>query len=91
VEERWVYMDGEFVKKEEARISVFDHGFLYGDGIFEGIRVYNGNIFRLREHLVRLYESAKSILLEIPHTLEEMEKLVVEAVRKINCATPTFD
>jgi branched-chain amino acid aminotransferase len=82
VEERWVYMDGEFVKKEEARISVFDHGFLYGDGIFEGIRVYNGNIFRLREHLVRLYESAKSILLEIPHTLEEMEKLVVEAVRK---------
>jgi branched-chain amino acid aminotransferase len=75
-------MDGEFVKKEEARISVFDHGFLYGDGIFEGIRVYNGNIFRLREHLVRLYESAKSILLEIPHTLEEMEKLVVEAVRK---------
>lgn len=82
VEERWVYIDGEFVKKEEARISVFDHGFLYGDGIFEGIRVYNGNIFRLREHLVRLYESAKSILLEIPHTLEEMEKLVVEAVRK---------
>ncbi|AQS55207.1 branched-chain-amino-acid transaminase [Novibacillus thermophilus] len=82
MEERWVYMDGEFVKKEEARISVFDHGFLYGDGIFEGIRVYNGNIFRLREHLVRLYESAKSILLEIPHTLEEMEKLVVEAVRK---------
>lgn len=82
MEERWVYIDGEFVKKEEARISVFDHGFLYGDGIFEGIRVYNGNIFRLREHLVRLYESAKSILLEIPHTLEEMEKLVVEAVRK---------
>ncbi|MFC4078356.1 branched-chain-amino-acid transaminase [Salinithrix halophila] len=82
MEERWVFMDGEYVKKEEATVSVFDHGFLYGDGIFEGIRVYEGNVFRLREHLVRLYESAHSILLGIPYTLEEMEKAVLEAVRK---------
>lgn len=80
--QRWIFMNGEYVKKEEATVSVFDHGFLYGDGIFEGIRVYNGNVFRLREHLERLYDSAKSIMLEIPHTPEEMERLVVEAVRK---------
>lgn len=82
MEERWIYMDGEFVKKEDARISVFDHGFLYGDGIFEGIRVYNGNVFRLREHLERLYDSGKSIMLHIPLSIEEMEKRVVETVRK---------
>lgn len=75
-------MNGNYVKKEEATVSVFDHGFLYGDGIFEGIRVYNGNIFRLREHLERLYDSAKSILLEIPYDLEELEQLVAESVRK---------
>lgn len=84
MEQRWVFINGEFVKKEEATVSVFDHGFLYGDGIFEGIRVYGGNIFRLHEHLVRLYDSAKSILLDIPYTLEQMEKHVVEAVRKNN-------
>jgi branched-chain amino acid aminotransferase len=82
VTERWVYMSGEYVKKEDAKVSVFDHGFLYGDGVFEGIRVYDGNVFRLREHLVRLYDSAKSILLHIPYTMEEMEQAVVETVRK---------
>lgn len=82
VEQRWVYMNGEYKKKEEAKVSVFDHGFLYGDGIFEGIRVYNGNVFRLREHLERLYDSAKSIMLTIPHPFDELEQLVVEAVRK---------
>lgn len=82
MEQRWIYVNGEFKKKEEAKVSVFDHGFLYGDGIFEGIRVYNGNVFRLREHLERLYDSAKSIMLTIPHTIDEMEQLVVEAVRK---------
>jgi branched-chain amino acid aminotransferase len=61
---------------------VFDHGFLYGDGIFEGLRVYGGNVFRLREHLERLYDSAKSILLSIPYTPEETEEAVLEAVRK---------
>ena len=82
MEQRWVYMNGEYKKKEEAKVSVFDHGFLYGDGIFEGIRVYNGNVFRLREHLERLYDSAKSIMLTIPHPFDELEQLVVEAVRK---------
>jgi len=63
----WVYVDGRFVPKyEEASVSVYDHGFLYGDGVFEGIRVYSGRVFKLDEHVRRLYESAKSILLEIP-------------------------
>lgn len=82
MEERWVYMNGDFVKKEEAKVSIFDHGFLYGDGVFEGIRVYGGNVFRLREHLERLYESARSILLDIPGGIGEMEKAVLDTVRK---------
>jgi branched-chain amino acid aminotransferase len=77
-----VFMNGEYKRKEDAVISVFDHGFLYGDGVFEGIRVYRGNVFRLHEHMVRLYESAKSILLDIPYALEELEAYVVETVRK---------
>lgn len=80
--ERWIYLNGEYVKKEDAKISVFDHGFLYGDGIFEGIRVYNGNVFRLKEHILRLFDSAKSIMLEIPHTVEEVMDIVVESVRR---------
>lgn len=80
--ERWVFINGEYKRKAEATVSVFDHGFLYGDGVFEGIRVYSGNVFRLHEHMVRLYESAKSILLDIPYTLEELEAHVVETVRK---------
>ncbi|MBO8163844.1 MAG: branched-chain-amino-acid transaminase [Brevibacillus sp.] len=79
---QWIYLNGEFVEKENAKISVYDHGFLYGDGVFEGIRVYNGNIFKLREHIERLYESALSILLEIPMTIEEMMEKVVETVRR---------
>ena len=70
--EQLIYVNGEFVTKDKAVVSVYDHGFLYGDGVFEGIRAYNGNVFRLKEHLVRLYESAKSIMLEIPQTIEEM-------------------
>ncbi|MBX6394397.1 MAG: branched-chain-amino-acid transaminase [Alicyclobacillaceae bacterium] len=77
-----IYLNGEFVPPERAVVSVFDHGFLYGDGIFEGIRAYGGNIFRLRQHIVRLYESAKSILLQIPLTMEEMEQAVAETVRR---------
>jgi branched-chain amino acid aminotransferase len=80
--EQLIYLNGEFVSKENAKISVYDHGFLYGDGIFEGIRVYNGNVFRLQEHIERLYESALSILLEIPMTQEEMCATVVETVRR---------
>lgn len=79
---QWIYLNDQFVTKEEAKISVYDHGFLYGDGIFEGIRVYNGNVFKLREHLERLYESGRSIMLQIPQTIEEMEQLVVETVKK---------
>ncbi|GAA4705293.1 branched-chain-amino-acid transaminase [Brevibacillus fulvus] len=82
--EQLIYLNGEFVCKENAKISVYDHGFLYGDGIFEGIRAYNGNIFRLEEHIERLYESALSILLQIPHTPAEMCQLVVETVRRNN-------
>ncbi|MDQ7822937.1 MAG: branched-chain-amino-acid transaminase [Candidatus Eremiobacteraeota bacterium] len=77
-----VYMNGQYVKSEEAKISVWDHGFLYGDGVFEGIRAYGGKLFKLRDHLVRLYKSAKSLKITIPVTLEEMEKAVVETCRK---------
>lgn len=80
--EQWIYLNGEFVTKENAKISVFDHGFLYGDGIFEGIRIYEGNIFRCKEHLERLYDSAKSIMLDIPLTFAEMEQALVETIRK---------
>jgi branched-chain amino acid aminotransferase len=82
VNEQLIFLNGEFVPKHEAKVSVYDHGYLYGDGVFEGIRVYSGNVFRLKEHLVRLFESAKSILLEIPYTLEELTELVAETIRK---------
>jgi branched-chain amino acid aminotransferase len=75
-----VYVDGKMVPKDEAVVSVFDHGFLYGDGVFEGIRVYEGNVFRLKEHIDRLYESAKTIALEIPMTREEMIQATLETV-----------
>ena len=79
---QWIFLDGEFVKKEDAVVSVFDHGFLYGDGVFEGIRVYSGNVFRLDAHLRRLFESAQSIMLKIPHTQAEMTQFIVETIRK---------
>ena len=79
---QWIYLNGQYVTKENATISVYDHGFLYGDGIFEGIRVYGGNIFKCREHLERLYDSAKSIMLYIPLTLEEMQAAMVETIRR---------
>ena len=82
--EQWIYLNGEFVTKENAKVSVYDHGFLYGDGIFEGIRIYDGNIFRCKEHLDRLYDSAKSIMLDIPLTYEEMLEALKETVRKNN-------
>ena len=61
-----IWIDGEWHDRATAKVSVFDHGLLYGDGVFEGIRVYNGKVFRLEEHVERLYDSAKAILLEIP-------------------------
>jgi branched-chain amino acid aminotransferase len=79
-----IYLDGKIIPESEAKISVFDHGLLYGDGCFEGIRIYNGRVFRLTEHLIRLYESARSICLTIPISLEEMEKATVETVAANN-------
>lgn len=74
-------MDGKLVSKEDAKISVYDHGFLYGDGCFEGIRVYNGRVFKLDTHLRRLYDSAKKIHLKPPYTLEEIKQAVHETVK----------
>lgn len=79
-----VYIDGEFYPKSQAKISVYDHGLLYGDGVFEGIRVYNGVVFKLKEHVDRLYRSAHAIMLQIPLTKDEIIKAVVEALRKNN-------
>lgn len=80
-EELLVWLNGELVPKSQAKVSVFDHGFLYGDGVFEGIRAYNGRVFMLDEHLDRLYESAKSIWLTIPMTKEEMKEAILKTLR----------
>jgi len=77
-----IYLNGRFVPQEEAVVSVFDHGLLYGDGVFEGIRAYHGRVFKLREHIDRLYESAKSIALDIPLSREEMQEVVLETLRR---------
>jgi branched-chain amino acid aminotransferase len=77
-----IYVDGSFFSQAEAKVSVFDHGFLYGDGIFEGIRFYNGRVFKLAEHLDRLWESAKAICLTIPMTIAEMEAALLETIRQ---------
>lgn len=79
-----VYVDEKFLPKSQATVSVFDHGLLYGDGVFEGIRLYGGNVFRLEQHLDRLWESAKAIILEIPVSREKMTEIVVETCRKNN-------
>lgn len=76
-----VYLNGHWVSKEDAKVSVWDHGFLYGDGVFEGIRVYNGRVFKLDEHLNRLYESAKGIELTIPLSKAKIKEDVIETVR----------
>jgi branched-chain amino acid aminotransferase len=77
-----VYIDGDYRPKSQAKVSVYDHGFLYGDGVFEGIRAYNGVVFKLREHVDRLYRSAHAIMLEIPLNKEEMIRSVLETLRK---------
>jgi branched-chain amino acid aminotransferase len=79
-----IYLNGKLVPRDEAKVSVFDHGFLYGDGVFEGIRVYDGNVFRLKEHIDRLYESAKTIALEIPMSREELIQATVNTVAANN-------
>ena len=77
-----VYIDGKYYPKSQATISVYDHGFLYGDGVFEGIREYNGVVFKLKEHIDRLYRSALAITLQIPFTKKKMIQAVVETLRK---------
>lgn len=84
---QWICMNGDFVTREEATVSFYDRGFLFGDGVFEGIRAYNGNVFRLREHLVRLFHSANAILLNIPYTIDQIEDMVVETLKKNNLIT----
>src|SRR5437667_12732191 len=82
VREAKIYIDGKFCSEVDAKVSVFDHGLLYGDGIFEGIRFYNGRVFRLEEHLERLWDSARSICLEIPMSMNEMTEALLETIRQ---------
>ena len=77
-----VYIDGQYYPKSQAKVSVFDHGLLYGDGIFEGIRAYDGTVFKLKEHIDRLYSSAHMIMLQIPAKKEEMIQIVLGTLRK---------
>ena len=77
-----VYIDGQYYDEKDAKISVFDHGLLYGDGIFEGIRAYNGRVFKLKEHIDRLFYSAKAILLNVPLSHEQVCRAVVETCRQ---------
>lgn len=76
------YVNGQFVPEDQALVSVYDHGFLYGDGVFDALKVYNGRIFRFDDHINRLYESAKIIGLRIPLKREEFKKVIIETVRK---------
>ena len=82
VREAKIYIDGKFYSETNAKVSVFDHGLLYGDGIFEGIRFYNGRVFRLEQHLERLWNSARSICLDIPMTRQEMTEALLETIRQ---------
>ena len=77
-----IYIDGKYYDERTAKVSVFDHGLLYGDGIFEGIRIYNGRVFKLKEHIDRLFYSAKAILLQIPLTHAQLVQATVATCRK---------
>lgn len=79
-----IYINGTYFPKSEAKISVYDHGLLYGDGVFEGLRSYSGTVFRLSEHLDRLYQSARAIMLTIPMTKEEMTAAVEQTIARNN-------
>ncbi len=81
-----IWMNGEWCDKDTAKVSVYDHGLLYGDGVFEGIRAYEGKIFRLGEHVDRLFDSAKAIMLEIPHSKEEMARIIEQTVERSGLA-----
>jgi len=76
-----IWLNGKIVPEEEAKVSVFDHGLLYGDGVFEGIRSYNSRIFKLDEHLERFYKSARAIMLKIPLSLNELEEAIIKTLR----------
>src|SRR5665213_1476225 len=76
-----ILIDGKYCSERDAKVSVFDHGLLYGDGVFEGIRAYHGRVFKLKEHIDRLYASAKAILLEIPLSHAGMMKATIETIR----------
>ena len=76
-----IYLNGEFVSRKDAKVSVYDHGLLYGDGVFEGLRTYNGRIFKLQEHMDRLYKSAKYICLDIPLTKEKLTAAIIKTAR----------
>lgn len=77
-----IYIDGKFYPKEDAKISVFDHGLLYGDGVFEGIRSYDSCVFKLSEHLERLWESAHTLMIKIPMTKIEMQKAIIDTLKR---------
>ncbi|MEO8032414.1 MAG: branched-chain-amino-acid transaminase [Gemmatimonadota bacterium] len=77
-----IWLDGQWLDRDSAKVSVFDHGLLYGDGVFEGMRVYNGRTFRLEEHIDRLFDSAKAIMLDVPMTRAEMVSLTIEGVSR---------
>lgn len=78
-----IFLNGEYLdKREKALVPLYDHGFLYGDGVFEGIRAYAGRVFRLDDHMDRLYDSARGILLQIPYSREELIKILLETVRR---------
>jgi len=77
-----VYIDGELIPHSDAKVTVYDHGLLYGDGAFEGIRIYSGRIFKLKEHLSRLYYSAHALMIDLPITKEEMEQVIVDLCRR---------
>jgi branched-chain amino acid aminotransferase len=79
-----VYINGKFYAKEDAKVSVYDHGLLYGDGIFEGIRCYSGKVFRMEEHLERLYQSARAIMLEIPMTPAKLSEAIYDTLNRNN-------
>ncbi len=81
-EEQLIYIDGEFYPKSKAKISVYDHGLLYGDGVFEGIRAYNGVVFKLKEHIDRLFASAHTIMMTIPVTKPGMAQIVLDTLKK---------
>jgi branched-chain amino acid aminotransferase len=82
MQEALVYIDGQFTPKSKASVSILDHGLLYGDGVFEGIRAYGGVVFRLNDHIKRLYESAKAIRLAIPLDPQEMTEAILETLRR---------